>query len=68
MNFSFRKSGMNGCEIVDADGRVFAWAIDPSSAAMIVAALTLLDVEALPPQSHLESGTGATENSEHRLA
>lgn len=54
---------MNGCEILDADGRVFAWAVDPSSAAMIVAALTLLGIEAQSPQCHLESGTRATETA-----
>jgi hypothetical protein len=68
MNVSFRKSGINGCEIIDADGRAFAWAVDPSSAAMIVAALTLLSIEAQPPQSHLENGTGAIEPTDHRLS
>lgn len=64
MSFGFRKSGINGCEILDADGRVFAWAVDPSAAAMIVVALTWLGLDAQPPQCHLGSGTGATETAD----
>ena len=37
--FIFRRSGTCGCEIIDAVGRVFAWTVDPASAALIVAAL-----------------------------
>lgn len=37
--FTYRRSGTTGCEIIDAEGRVFAWAVDTGSAAAIVAAL-----------------------------
>ena len=38
-NFTYRRSGSSGCEIVDPDGVVIAWTVDEVWAAMIVAEL-----------------------------
>jgi hypothetical protein len=56
MSFTFRQSGVAGCEILNAEGQVFAWAIDPTWAAVIVAALNGL---AQPPELHSQDGPRA---------
>jgi hypothetical protein len=37
--FSYRRSGTAGCEIINPDGQVFAWAVDECWAVLIVALL-----------------------------
>jgi len=37
--YSYRKSGMAGCELLTPDGEVFAWTLDVYWAAFIVALL-----------------------------
>jgi hypothetical protein len=37
--YSYRRSGTCGCEIIDADGTVVAWTVDAAWAGLIVAAL-----------------------------
>jgi hypothetical protein len=37
--FTYRQSGTTGCEILDADGQVFAWTVDAGWAGLIVGLL-----------------------------
>jgi len=37
--FTYRRSGSTGCEILDSDGNVVAWAMDELWAVVIVAGL-----------------------------
>jgi len=39
--YSYRKSGMAGCELLNLDGKVFAWTLDEYWAVLIVALLNL---------------------------
>ena len=36
MNYSYRQSGMAGCEILDQDGNIIAWTVDSTIAEVIV--------------------------------
>jgi hypothetical protein len=65
--YTYRRSGTCGCEILNADGVVFAWTVDPTSAAMIVAALNWLDHDqAQPPELHFLNGPQAIETPDCR--
>ena len=42
--FSYRRSGTNGCEIIDPDGLVIAWTVDPAWAGVIVGLLNWTEI------------------------
>jgi len=45
--YTFRLVGSRGCEILNADGTVVAWAVNPVTAAIIVALLNLAERKGL---------------------
>ena len=36
MSYIYRQSGINGCELLDANGNVFAWTMDSAWAAVLI--------------------------------
>ncbi len=46
-SFTFRRVGTMGCEIVNPDGEIVAWTVDPAWAAIIVALLDMVEQKGL---------------------
>jgi hypothetical protein len=71
MSYAFRQSGVCGCEVLDPDGRVYAWTVDECRAAILVGLLNWADLNGLSfdqaqsPQFH-SCGHGATETPGRR--
>jgi hypothetical protein len=47
--YSYRRSGSTGCEIIDPDGLVIAWTVDAAWAALIVELLNWAEGNGLRP-------------------
>jgi hypothetical protein len=59
--YTYRRSGTTGCEIIDGDGSVIAWAADAGWAALIVAALNWAGFSRPAPCHQDGGGVGPVE-------
>jgi len=67
--FSYRRSGTTGCEIIGPDGLVIAWTVDTASAALIVGLLNQVEGNGLRPAPWHQhnGGTGQADASDSRM-
>jgi hypothetical protein len=64
--FTYRCTGTRCCELIDPDGLVFAWAIDPAWAGLIVGLLNAVEENGFPrpaPVHHIIGDPGPVEEN-----